>query len=96
MRNNKKLTKSGKGLVNVTFTLLLLDVNGSISNTLCLGSRSDIGLGRVNEKCHNLLYAIFSLQASSSFVSGVSGPLLGIFVLAAFFPFANWIVSTTI
>lgn len=30
------------------------------------------------------------LQASQSFVSGVAGPLLGIFMLGALFPFANW------
>lgn len=33
-------------------------------------------------------------QASNSFVSGTAGPLLGVFVLGAFFPFANWKVGT--
>lgn len=36
------------------------------------------------------------LQASQSFVTGVAGPLLGMFVLGAVFPCANWKVEAYI
>ena len=34
----------------------------------------------------------FDIKISSSFVSGVAGPLLGMFMLGSLFPFANkWV-----
>ena len=42
-----------------------------------------------------LTYISFYFQASLSFTGAASGPLLGIFLLGAFFPYANWAVSLT-
>ena len=41
----------------------------------------------------NNLIAFVYLQAALSFNGAATGPLLGIFLLGALFPWANWLVS---
>ena len=59
---------------------------------MCCYNHSESKNSAENLNPHTLLAFVY-LQAALSFNGAATGPLLGIFLLGALFPWANWLVS---